>query len=267
MSLLQKRFIIVFVFLVGLDCLSPAAALENCEVWFAKSKIKRDHVDCEVDCSTLLTDISTTECPFLCKQLCDTKCEINPFWKGLIKNGRPQDWDTKKEITTDWSKSEKERVLEGLSIFPQALEIKSLQGIYRMIRSITPGNPASSFKDQIVLYDIAFSSYYSLDRVMAHEFAHILFENMNTKKQDAYRKATGWKVDKAVGKVAFKPGRKFIESDGSESVEEDFANNLESYLFKASQLKQTSPDAFRWIENNFPKPLELRKGCRDEKEK
>jgi hypothetical protein len=54
----------------------------------------------------------------------------------------------------------------------------------------------------------------------------------------------------------------FVEIDGRQSPEEDFANNAEYYLFEPALLKKASPKIFSWIEKNLGSLLKLEKGCK-----
>jgi hypothetical protein len=43
----------------------------------------------------------------------------------------------------------------------------------------------------------------------------------------------------------------FVEDDGSESMGEDFSNNIEHFLFNSHTLKQKTPNVYEWIGKNF----------------
>ncbi|MFN7904009.1 MAG: hypothetical protein ACK5P5_02395 [Pseudobdellovibrionaceae bacterium] len=49
------------------------------------------------------------------------------------------------------------------------------------------------------------------------------------------------------------------------SPEEDFANNIEYFIFDRSTLKLKSPAIESWINKNLGKDIELQKGCKHEK--
>lgn len=53
----------------------------------------------------------------------------------------------------------------------------------------------------------------------------------------------------------------FVEHDGKTSAEEDFANNVEYFLFDQAALKNKSPNIFSWIQKNLGQKLRLGKGC------
>jgi hypothetical protein len=56
-----------------------------------------------------------------------------------------------------------------------------------------------------------------------------------------------------------------VEVDGKTSPEEDFANNVEFFLFEPDTLKTKSPNLFAWLQKTLGLKLRLEKGCRNEK--
>jgi len=48
--------------------------------------------------------------------------------------------------------------------------------------------------------------------------------------------------------VVFVPMRdEFVEDDGKEGPNEDFANNIEYFLFRSQSLKMKAPKVYDWI--------------------
>ena len=42
----------------------------------------------------------------------------------------------------------------------------------------------------------------------------------------------------------------FVSDDGRDSPDEDFANNVEFFLFRPEKLKKTSPGVYDWLKKN-----------------
>jgi len=99
-------------------------------------------------------------------------------------------------------------------------------------------------------------------QLTAHELAHVLFLNLSAKEEKTYRKSLGW--DKNPDGTSKRAG-KFVDQDGQDSVEEDFANNIESFLFEPERLKSVTPAAHEWILKHLSKDFGLKKDCADEK--
>lgn len=122
-----------------------------------------------------------------------------------------------------------------------------------MSKSLHDPNPASADREEsITLYDSAFGSDRNLDSILAHEVAHIMYSN-TPELSKSYRIASGWLDISDDPKVPnYIPLRKdFLKPDGSNSPEEDFANNLEFYLNTPNVLKTRSPGVFLWFQNQF----------------
>ncbi len=191
-------------------------------------------------------------------------CKTNPsgydFWQPKIANGSPQNWPHAKEVTKKWSDEEVERILDALADLPEALRLGTIKNIFRMRRSTTlQGNPATSSYDTIVLYDEAFEKKHKLAQVFAHEIAHRAYEGLAVEEKQDYHLATNWinvgtrekprYVSRADG---------YVLKDGESSPEEDFANNIEYYLFDSGTLEKKTPQAFRWIKHHFGDKFKIR---------
>jgi hypothetical protein len=54
----------------------------------------------------------------------------------------------------------------------------------------------------------------------------------------------------------------FVEDDGRQGPREDFANNLEYYLFAPEVLKEKTPKAFDWMRKRFGDRIKIGRGSR-----
>lgn len=155
----------------------------------------------------------------------------------------------------------------ALAQIPDELKDDKIKGIFRIQKSDDIGNPGSYSEGNIVLYDRAFDSNYSLARVIAHELAHGIYENASDKWKNGYRDALGWKLNRYTQSYQPPKNREFVKSEGRDSPNEDFAINIDFYLFDPKQLRTTAPKAFEWIEKNFSKKFKLKQECENEKAK
>lgn len=192
-------------------------------------------------------------------------CQKNPpgyvFWRDRIKDGKPPSWPLLSEKQSHWTAEEIEQTLNALSQLPDSLFLTSVQGIYRMAKSQTPQNPASSAPGIIVLYDGGFGSKRNLSRILSHELAHEYFRNLSKEDLDSYMMAMNWysSSNENQGQLWISRGKtKFIEEDGMLSPTEDFANNLEYYLFQNDVLKRITPNAENWLNKHFGPTFKLK---------
>ncbi len=188
-------------------------------------------------------------------------CRTNPngykFWSQKITNARPKGWPYKKERTKSWKVNEKEDVICALATLPEALWLKNLKGIYRMEKSKDYPNPASSGERHIVLYNEAFtSSKTPLNRVLVHELAHENYRALSDADRNAYHMSTNWYEIKDKGWIQRKEG--YVRESGKVFPTEDFANNVEYFLFEPEKLKVTTPHAYTWIKNYFGVNFEVK---------
>ena len=172
----------------------------------------------------------------------------------IIKNGLPTEWPHKNEKSQKWSVEEINRLIEVIEALPDYLRSIHFNGIYRLQKSKDSSNPATnSSKAEIILYDEAFSKNRNLSRIVAHEFAHQLYDKMTDKEKLDYRRATGASLDYKLNGDIDWVGRDngYIEPDGRSSFEEDFANNLEYFIYNSDKLKIITPSAYNWLNNKY----------------
>lgn len=196
-------------------------------------------------------------------------CKANPpkyfEWKSRFKANRPQEWQRKREFFKDWTEEERERMLDALSVLPDQLQISSVKGLFRSRKSSDhPENPASNFDANIVIYDKAFEARENLSRIVAHELAHILYRQVyDASKWLPFAYAAGWVPVKnpTSGKFVMVPGREvYLEADSVNTLDEDFSNSIEHYLFKADELKSKNPDIYNWIHQFYGDKFAIGKG-------
>jgi len=193
-------------------------------------------------------------------------CAKNPLayaiWNHRLKAGTPPKWEFKSEKSKAWTEDEKEKVLEALSTLPPLLVNEIVSGIYRLKNSDQlPENPAANFQNQIALYDKAFESKQIVARVLGHEFSHIYFQNLELGERVKYAKAAEWKATLWNGlrdKELTLNRRGIVEEDSQNNPEEDFANNIDCFLFNPKALKEKSPQVYDWISKKFGDKLKLR---------
>lgn len=182
------------------------------------------------------------------------------YWKNKFEVRRPADWPYDQEKSKDWTVEEVERVLDAICELPEELWKKSDYKIYRMEKSKDGHNPATSSTNILVLYDSAFNKGKTLSRILAHEFAHEIYGNLDVSDAKGYRLTTNWfEVNKNGRRILISRKDGFVTDDGRVSPEEDFANNIEFFLFNQSNLRSKTPHAYRWIVDHFGDKFKLRK--------
>ena len=172
----------------------------------------------------------------------------------IIKDGLPTEWPHKIEKSQKWTTEEINRLIEAIEGLPDYLKSILINGIYRLQKSKDISNPATnSDKAEIVLYDEAFSRNRNLSRIVAHEFAHQHYAALTKEEKLDYRIAAEWHTEVKSGKVYWLPREKgYIEPDGIESAEEDYANNLEHFIHNSVKLKEISPKIYNWFYKKYP---------------
>jgi hypothetical protein len=183
------------------------------------------------------------------------------YWKEKKKSNRPSDWPHKNEKTKQFTDGESTKILKALDALPPGLMPKSLNGIYRMGKSIYFPNPGAHGGGAIVLYDTAFSRPI-LQRVIAHELAHQIYDELEESIQNDYKVTTNWlEVQGKSRTVTIRRQEGFVKPEAKLSPNEDFANNIEFYIFEPSRLKLVTPAAYDWIKRRFGDNFNIRREC------
>lgn len=240
---------ILFLMLSSQSVLAAVEAV--CLDWFARTKIAVSDSGCVSKCSASSVDLGTFNCTDRCDELCRpvTNCEM--YRKGIgesLIDSSPQNWGDISEKVKPWTAQEKRLAINAMMTLPRKLVERSRFRIHRTRIAKFKDNPAASTGDSILLYDRAFRSPPPLARVLAHELAHVYWNDMTVDEKRAYRIAANWIRLEPSGKLV--PGRAaatFAESDGTISMTEDFANNVEYLLFDPQKLKALTPSLFAWL--------------------
>ena len=158
------------------------------------------------------------------------------FLKKESQNSRP------------WPVGEKKRIQEALNKLPQVLTHIGKVTFYRGKKDRVRDNPASVNieKKEITIYDSIYKN--NFERVIAHELAHILYRYLSDKEKQVYSNVAEWKEVGMEGKKVLVNTRKtIVQLDSGVSPDEDFANNLEYYLFDKKILERKNPKIYQWI--------------------
>jgi hypothetical protein len=188
-------------------------------------------------------------------------CQPNPpsysTWKDRLRSNPSGRWILRKEKPRKWTTEEEERILDALSDLPPALLSDSVKAIYRFEKSsLFDQNPASGEPGERAVYDRAFGKKTNLARILAHEFAHEMYRRLSDTEKDQYRVAAEWLLPRIPGTGEYQliPNRDdaaYVEEDGSESMTEDFSNNVEYFLFEPKALQKKTPRVYEWIKKKF----------------
>lgn len=189
---------------------------------------------------------------------CHKRSKIFNEWSPKLSSKLPEGWP-KGERPKTWLEDEKELLFDALEALPDLLTSQSIRSVLRLATSsAAAANPASRAPEYIALYDAAFSGRQNLSRILAHELTHEFYDNLPTSKKLSYFKATQWSIERKNGKdYVTRRSSGYVEEDGINSPDEDFANNVEYYLFDPDKLKKVTPSAFDWIQTNYGKDLKL----------
>ncbi len=146
---------------------------------------------------------------------------------------------------------------------PDQLWPKAPVAIYRMERSHAGIVPASSLEGtgEIALYDTAFGQLPGIyvGQVIAHELAHQLYFEMGNIEKRKYALAAGW--DRNTHN--WKHGTKFMRETASESLNENFAVNVENLLFETGIERRTIPKTYDWLAGKFGRNFKLDGSCHE----
>lgn len=255
-----------FVLLLNVLAADFAFASDNCLDWFQSTKIRSASKDCFIQCGLLKTDMSNYMCSLRCEEFCESKkehCDIDTDWIKKIKDGRPAVWSLAVEKETRWAAKEKDEIAKALSSLPNYFKKLKINGFYRFKKSIQLGNPASTDgSKEVIIYDRFFEDNKPVN-VLVHELSHVIYFELSRKLKLDYLKVADWKELSLQGSEStFQTGRvNFVESDGSDSPEEDFANNVEYFLTEPNILKDKNPKIYNWIKENFSEKFTLKKEC------
>lgn len=194
---------------------------------------------------------------------CKARSQEYEYVAPRLKDPLPDNWPHKKETGSKWIESEKERLIEALEEIPDILRNDHIKGLYRSKKSKDYPNPATSAEGIIVFYDSAFESSHNLGRITAHELSHQNYRDLKESEKQDYRRALRWTAE-LEGRDYYLVGRKagYVEEDGKISPDEDYANNMEYYLYDPDKLKKTTPEAYSWIKNKYGEKLKLKKGAK-----
>lgn len=228
-----------------------AAVEPVCISWFTNTKVTVSDPECVSKCSIASVDLGTFNCTSRCYELCRPKTTCGDYRKMLttiFSDVPPQAWDEVSEKTKPWKISERKLAIKSVLSLPRKLIEKSAFKIHRMPIAKFKKNPAATKGHDISLYDAAFRSGTPLARILAHEAAHVYWNDMKTSEVEAYRIAANW--IRLVPSQKLVPGRAaktFTEPDGMLLMTEDFANNVEYLLFDPDKLKKLTPSLFQWF--------------------
>ena len=164
--------------------------------------------------------------------------------KLKFRQRMPQGWSQKKEKFKKCSRKKQNKIAKALSELPPILTNVGHLKIHCAVRSVYPKNPATVAPEAkiIVLYDSVLAK--NMKRIIAHELAHILYDRLSDEEKEELYKVSLWEDDKK----KFSPKRKkFSELDGANDPDEDFANNIEHYLFENKNFQNKFPKIHQWI--------------------
>jgi hypothetical protein len=141
----------------------------------------------------------------------------------------PKGWPYQLDIFKPWTSSERKLLEKEIAKLPKALREQGVVSILRAVKSSFQDNPSTSAPDEsiIVLYDNA--QKFGYKRVLAHELAHVFYSKLDKHELKTYYEAAGWKD---TSQYKFSTSRAtFSEPDGALGPDEDFANNVEHFVF------------------------------------
>ncbi len=235
-------------------------ANDECVNWFKNSGALPSAANCELKCASTITDMATFHCPQSCEKYCKPKkssnCKLKESLRKKIKKGSPQNWPHP-EKESPFSNDDIALVEKALARLPDNFSFVGLKGIYKLERAkslFSVGTPATYSDGQIVLYQKAFNNPKDIPRVVLHEIVHHLHESGWKTQFKNYKDATNWSAKSP------RDGD-FLSFDSKDSPEEDFATNVEYYLFEPEKLKNKVPHVFKWMNKNIKMQFQL-KECR-----
>lgn len=210
--------------------------------------------------SYVRSDGSVVRATFV-KAHCKDLTKAAQFFESRIKSGVPPKWPHKNELVNVWTEEEKELLREALDEIPEILMSNNVIGIYRLKKSTYYPNPASSSDGIITIYDSAFDNPGKIPKILAHELCHQNYLDLNEKDRQDYRRETGWRLELRPDRNIYWYGRKegYVESDGNISPEEDYANNMEHFIYNPDILKNITPKAYGWFKRKFGDSVKVKR--------
>ncbi len=190
------------------------------------------------------TYVSSTTISSYCKNYRDDGSLKTIFLKRM-----PKRWPHKNEQFKKCSQKKQRQISKILSSIPKVLTSVGKLKIYCGKKSYIANNPAASAPTDkiIILYDQGFQM--DTKRIVIHELAHILWNRLSDQEKNSYQHHSHWSL---VHGVYIHNRTSFSESDGKNSPEEDFANNVEHYFANHENFKKNFPRIYGWI-NKFTK--------------
>lgn len=198
--------------------------------------------------------------PTRVKTYCKRMTRAHEYLAPLFKEGVPPNWPHQMEKKSIWTESEEERLEDSMEEIPDVLLSPQINGFYRLHKSKDYPNPASRIDGAIVVYDSAFDRSRNLSRIIAHELAHQNFDDLSIAERQDYRRVAGWRAKLELDRTVYWVGRSdgYVEEDGKTSFEEDYANNVEYYLYNSDKLKKMTPKVYEWMQQHFGNSLQLK---------
>lgn len=252
--------------LITLLSSSVFSAVEpECAAWFSRSKLKLDDPQCPSKCAATVVDLGTFYCTDRCDELCRLPRNCDAYRKAInvsFTDTAPTNWDEATEKTKAWTAIERQIVAGAILTLPPKLVEKTVFKIHRMGVAKLRSNPASTKRNSVALYDVAFKSSTPIARILAHELAHVYWNSLTKKEESDYMIAANWMKPRQNEKPVL--GREMTtltESDSLVSPTEDFANNVEYLLFDPATLKKLTPSLFGWFRTYLGAKFELGGEC------
>ena len=180
-------------------------------------------------------------------------------WQDRFLDVAPLGWTIPEDKFKAWTQAEKEVVLRALSVQPRVLRELSAQ-LARAVISKSPKNPGATVKtlDSIVLYNSFFSSS-KHDRILAHELSHLYLHSLDKGKLADLVEELGWRHDK-VSRESFRlKDSPKLRQDSDQSVTEDIANHLETFLYDEIDMLKKFPKRHELIKRLVPSDFKLEK--------
>jgi hypothetical protein len=141
-----------------------------------------------------------------------------------------------------WNANDKNIVQETLALLPPWLSKYHLAEILRGDVGGSPRNPAASFAPTrtLLIFDQFFKEK-DKRSIIIHEMSHIAFPSIDPIHKLEFIHASGWTTDSAFRPVA---PQKLLTPDSKDSIDEDFANYLETFYKDEARLMTFNPLAF-----------------------